>query len=128
MVIVSPEILDNDTHFKDSWGVKKFTDNLINLVLDEAHVVKEWGGTFQSDYLHIGPICYLLTQKLIIGIHLGTAIMPPDWLAEIKANLHLREDNMSMFCLSMDRPNIFLAVHRMEHPVGSYHDLTFIIK
>ncbi|KIM86111.1 hypothetical protein PILCRDRAFT_5178 [Piloderma croceum F 1598] len=37
-------------------GTKKFTNNLINLVLDEAHVVKEWGSTFHSDYLRIGPI------------------------------------------------------------------------
>jgi superfamily II DNA helicase RecQ len=25
----------------------------INLVLDEAHGIKKWGGTFQSDYLQI---------------------------------------------------------------------------
>ena len=46
MVIVSPEILNNDTRFEDLLGAKKFADNLVNLVLDEAHVVKEWGGTF----------------------------------------------------------------------------------
>jgi superfamily II DNA helicase RecQ len=60
VVIVSPEILNNDVHFEDLWGTKIFTDNLINLVLDEAHVIKEWGGTFRSDYLRIGPIHYLL--------------------------------------------------------------------
>ena len=46
----------------------------------------------------------------------------------IKANLHLQEDDTSIFHLSTDCPNIFLTMHRMEHPVGSYHDLTFIIK
>ena len=51
VVIVSPEILNNDSRFEDLWGTKRFTDNLVNLVLDEAHVVKEWGGTFCSDYL-----------------------------------------------------------------------------
>ena len=51
MVIVSPEILNNDARFEDLWGTKVFTDNLINLVLDEAHVIKEWGGTFRSNYL-----------------------------------------------------------------------------
>ena len=63
MVIVSPEILNNDMCFEDLWGTKFFTNNLNNLVLDEAHVVKEWGGTFHSDYLQIGPICYLLNQN-----------------------------------------------------------------
>src|SRR5882762_7250118 len=53
VIIVSPEILYNDSRFEDLWNTKRFTDNLI---LDEAHVVKEWGGTFHSDYLQIGPI------------------------------------------------------------------------
>jgi superfamily II DNA helicase RecQ len=53
---VSPELLLNDGHFEGLWGKKKFTDNIINLVLDEAHVIKERGGTFHSDYLKIGPI------------------------------------------------------------------------
>ncbi|KAF8222268.1 hypothetical protein L208DRAFT_1323593, partial [Tricholoma matsutake] len=29
---------------------------------------------------------------------------------------------------STDHPNIFFSVHKMEHPINSYHDLTFIIK
>ena len=61
VVMVSPEILNNDSRFKELWGKNKCTDNLINLVLDEAHVIKEWGGTFHLDYFHIGFIHYLLT-------------------------------------------------------------------
>jgi superfamily II DNA helicase RecQ len=53
IVIVSLEILNNDSRFEDLWGTKRFIDNLVNLVLDEAHVVKEWGGTFCSDYLQM---------------------------------------------------------------------------
>jgi superfamily II DNA helicase RecQ len=94
VVIVSPEILNNDSRFEDLWGTKRFTDSLINLVLDEAHVVKEWGGTFRSDYLRIGPIRYLLTRKPTVGLHLGTATMPPHRVEELIANLHLRADHM----------------------------------
>jgi superfamily II DNA helicase RecQ len=128
VIIVSPEILNNDSRFKDLWGTKRFTDNLVNLVLDEVHVVKEWGGTFRSDYLRIGPIRYLLTRKPTVGIHLGTATMPLHRVQELIANLHLRADHTVIFRLSTDRPNIFLSVHKMEHPIGSYHDLAFIIK
>ena len=109
MVIVSPEILNNDARFEDLWGTKVFTDNLINLVLDEAHVIKEWGGTFRSDYLRIGPIRYLLNRNLPVGFHLGTATMPPSRIDKIMANLHLREDHTSIFRLSTDRPNIFFG-------------------
>ena len=126
-ILVSTEILNNDSRFEDLWGTKKFVNNLINLVLDEAHVVQEWGGTFRSDYLRIGPIRYLITRKPTVGIHLGTATLPPDRVDTLKAELHLRDDT-SMFRMSMDRPNIFLAVHKMQSPVSSYHDLAFVIQ
>jgi len=113
VVIVSPEILNNDVRFEDLWGTKIFTDNLINLVLDEAHVIKEWGGTFRSDYLRIGPIHYLLNRNPPVGFHLGTATMPPSRIDEIMANLHLCEDHTSIFRLSTDRPNIFFAMHKI---------------
>ena len=58
---MSLEILNNNSCFGDLWGKATFVNNLVNLVLDEAHVVQEWGGTFCSDYLHIGPIHYLIT-------------------------------------------------------------------
>jgi superfamily II DNA helicase RecQ len=126
-VIVSPKILNNDSRFEDLWGTKRFVDNLINLVLDEAHVVKEWGGTFRSDYLKIGPVRYLLTQKPPVGLHLRTATLPPSRIAEIMSNLHLRVDNTTIFRLSTDRPNIFLSVHKMQFPVNSFQDLAFMI-
>ena len=54
--------------------------------------------------------------------------IPPSRIDEIMANLHLREDHTSIFRLSTDRPNIFFVVHKMQNPVGSYHDLAFVIK
>ena len=42
VIIASLEILNNDSQFEDLWSSKNFMNNLINLVLDEAHVVKEW--------------------------------------------------------------------------------------
>ena len=75
---MSPEILNNDSHFEDLWGTKVFVDNLVNLnlVLDEAYIVQEWGSTFRSDYLRISPIHYLIPQKPTVGLHLGTATLP----------------------------------------------------
>ena len=54
--------------------------------------------------------------------------MPPPQLEEIIANLHLQGDHTKIFHLSTDRLNIFLTVHKMQHPVSSYHDLAFVIK
>ena len=124
---MSPEILNNDSRFEDLWGTKLFMNNLINLVLDEAHVVQEWGGTFCSDYLRIGPIRHLITWKPTVGLHLGTATLPPSRLNNLMTNLNFRPNHTQIFHMSTDRPNIFL-VRKMEHPLNSYHDLAFIIK
>jgi superfamily II DNA helicase RecQ len=97
----------------------------VNLVLDEAHVVKEWGSTFRSDYLQIGPIRYLLTWKPTVGIHLGMATMILHHIEELIANLHLWADHWDFS--TVDCPNIFF-VHKMEHPINSYHDLASVIK
>ena len=103
-------------------------NNLINLVLDEAHVVQEWGGTFRSDYLRIGPIRHLMTWKPTVGLHLGTATLPPSRLNDLMTNLNFRPNHTQIFRMSTDRPNIFFLVRKMEHPLNSYHDLAFIIK
>ena len=125
LIVVSPELL-NDGRFKDLWGKKKFTDNIINLVLDEAHVIKEWGGTFRSDYLRIGPIHYLLPR--MIPFHLGSATLGPKLERKVQSNLRLRHDSTSVFRMNTDRPNIFLVVERMKYPVNLYEDLAFIIQ
>jgi superfamily II DNA helicase RecQ len=91
LIIVSPELLLNDKRFEMLWRKKQFTDSIVNFVLDEAHVIKEWGGTFRSDYLKIGPIRYLFPRML--GFHLGSATIGPALLPELVKNLHLQTDN-----------------------------------
>ena len=54
--------------------------------------------------------------------------MPPLRVEELITNLHLRTDHTKIFRLSTDRPNIFFSVHKMKHPINSYHDLAFVIK
>lgn len=126
LVIVSPELLLNDGRFEELWGKKKFTDNIINLVLDEAHVIQEWGGTFRSDYLKIGPIRYLLPR--MIPFHLGSATLGKVSVPELAKNLHFRPESTTICRLNTDRPNIFLVVQKMKYPANSYEDLAFLIQ
>jgi len=126
LVIVSPELLLNDGRFEVLWGKKKFTDKIINVSLDEAHVIKEWGGTFRSNYLRIGPLRYLFPRT--IPFHLGSATLGPQMEPELRANLHLRPEMTSVIRCNTDRPNIFFVVKEMKHPLNSYKDLAFIIE
>lgn len=94
--------------------------------MDEAHVIKEWGGTFRSDYLRLGSLCYLWPR--VIPIVLGSATVSPQMVPDLSKNLHLRPDKTFVARLNTDRPNIFLVVQRMKHPANSYEDLAFLIK
>lgn len=58
LVIVSPELLLNDKRFEILWVKKQFTDIIVNFVLNNTHIIKEWGSTFRINYLKIGPIQY----------------------------------------------------------------------
>ncbi|KAF8223613.1 hypothetical protein L208DRAFT_1411592, partial [Tricholoma matsutake] len=81
-----------------------------------AHVIKEWGGTFRTDYLKIGPIHYRFLQ--MIPFHLGSATVSKQLEPELVKNLHLRVDSLAVMHRNTDRPNIFLVDE----------DLAFIIK
>ena len=126
MVIVSPELLFNDGQLKVLWGKKKFTDKIINVSLDEAHVIKEWGSNFRSDYLQISPLRYLFPRT--IPFHLGSATLEPHMEPKLHANLHLCPEMTSIIWCNTDQPNIFFIVKEMKHPLNSYKDLAFIIK
>ena len=123
---MSPELLLNNDRFEVLWEKKHFMDKLINIVLDEAHVIKEWGGTFRTGYLKIGPICYRFPR--MIPFLLGSATVRKQLEPELVKNLHLRVDSLAVMRRNTDRPNIFLVVERMKHPANSYEDLAFIIK
>jgi len=106
LIIVSPELLLNDERFKMLWGKKQFMDNIVNFVLDEAHVIKEWGGMFRTDYLKIGPIQYLFPR--MIGFHLGSVTIGPALVSELAKNLHLQTDDLSVMHLNTIGPTFTL--------------------
>lgn len=125
-MVVSPELLLNDDRFESLWAKKQVMDNVINIVLDEAHVVKEWGGTFRTDYTKLGPLRYRFPR--MIPYNAGSATIGNEMELELVKNLHLRKDSLAVIRCNTDRPNIFLVVKRMKHPAKSYEDLAFLIK
>lgn len=126
LVIVSPELLLHDERFEGLWAKKQVMDNVINIVLDEAHVIKEWGGTFRTDYLKLGPLRYQFPR--MIPYNAGSATVGNEVELELIKNLHLRKDSLAVMRHNTDRPNIFLVVERMKHPANLYEDLAFLIK
>ena len=125
-MIVSPELLLNDDRFESMWAKKRVMDNVINIVLDEAHIIREWGGTFRTDYLRLGPLHYRFPR--MIPYNAGSATVSNEMELELIKNLHLCKDSLAVMRRNTDRPNIFLVVECMKHPANSYEDLSFLIK
>lgn len=120
----SPEIIEQDPRFDSLIKSKNFTKQLINIVFDEAHCIKEWGATFRKSYQKLGHLRHLMAHR--VPYHLGTATMPPNLVDPLIKELRL-DTNTTVLRLNTDRPNIFFWVRQMEYPISSYHDLAFLI-
>ena len=69
-------------------------DNVINIVLDKAHVDKKWGGTFRTDYTKLGPLRYWFPW--MIPYNAGSATVSNEMELELAKNLHLQKDTLAV--------------------------------
>ena len=125
---MSPELLLNNDIFEVLWGKKCFMDKLINIVLDKAHVIKEWGSTFRTDYLKIGPIRYRFPR--MIQFHLGLATVSKRLEPELVKNLHLHVNSLAVIRLSEVWSSVSLDLDldlSGPGPEGPGQDLALII-
>jgi RecQ family ATP-dependent DNA helicase len=89
-------------------NVKKMEEEgrLAYIVIDEAHYIWQWGGSFRKTYSHLKSMKELFPNTPIAAL---TATATPDMLEEIKVDL-LR----SPFVVrgSVNRPNVYIAIER----------------
>ncbi|RYM05373.1 ATP-dependent DNA helicase RecQ [Sporolactobacillus sp. THM7-7] len=104
-LFISPEMLRRPA------VVSRLEETKLSLfVVDEAHCISQWGYEFRPDYLHLAeirerigaPICLALTATADRGVR-------EDIIR------HLRLENSRQFLQSVDRPNIAVAVHKVEN-------------
>ena len=106
------------------WPDRKLTSKLRRIVFDEAHCVIEWGESFRAQYKEATNITFYLPN---VPLYLSSATMPPDMISRLKQVFRLNDRDTEVFLRSNDRPNIALAVRRMEHPQNSFEDLAFLV-
>ncbi|KAJ3721038.1 P-loop containing nucleoside triphosphate hydrolase protein [Lentinula raphanica] len=124
VVIFSPETMAKDHRYDVLLHDRIFMCSVIDVVIDESHVVQEWGGTFRPEYHTLGPSRYALPRH--IPYHLGTATLPPGDADQLKTHLNLGADTTEIR-LDTDRKNIFHRVQKMKYPANSYRDLAPLI-
>lgn len=103
-IFVSPEMLANNTVIALLKSIK-----LALFVIDEAHCISQWGFDFRPDYMKLGEVRTKLGEPLTLAL---TATATKEVVRDILTSLRLNTCRQHLY--SVDRPNIALAVERME--------------
>lgn len=83
--------------------------NVSLFVVDEAHCISEWGHDFRPSYLRLGNAIQALGHPTVLAL---TATAAPPVREEIVQRLQMRD--ATVIVGGFDRPNLWLAVERMD--------------
>jgi ATP-dependent DNA helicase RecQ len=100
-VFVSPEQL---TNAETTEALRRARPGLF--VVDEAHLISQWGQDFRPDYLRVGAQADALAADVRVAL---TATAAPPVRDEIIRRLGLRDPEVVIG--DFDRPEIYLSVH-----------------
>jgi ATP-dependent DNA helicase RecQ len=101
-VFLSPEQLAND---ETRETLRRAAPGLF--VVDEAHLISQWGRDFRPDYMMLGASADAVGAPVRLAL---TATAAPPVRQEISRRLGLRDPKVVIG--DFDRPNIYLSVHR----------------
>ena len=111
--------------FESLFKNKVFTDAILSIVVDEAHCVSQWG-SFLPEYRHIGSLRRLQRRPCTIMATSATLTTSP--IDDIKKVIQLRDQDLLLSRLSVNRPNISLVVRPFVNRRNSFLDLKFLLR
>jgi ATP-dependent DNA helicase RecQ len=103
-VFLSPEQLSNA---ETRQAIARARPGLF--VVDEAHLISQWGRDFRTDYMRLGSQAEALGRPVCLAL---TATAAPPVRQEICKRLGLRDPEVVIG--NFDRPHIELSVHRVR--------------
>lgn len=104
-------MLENDK-FRRLLTAPRFVKRVGLLVVDEAHMISQWGGNFHPEYKKLEKLHVF--AKLGVPILAASATLTPSALEEVKEQLKIRKDQSFCINLGNDRPNLFQEVRYMK--------------
>ena len=123
IVFSSPEIVNEDPFLNDILRKPRFRERLCCVAIDEAHLVVEWKH-FRPEYSRIGWFRKFLPRH--VPLFAASATLSPRVRDKVKISCSFR-GNHRLLKTSIDRPEIFVGVHKMKHPMKSFLDLSGIL-
>ncbi|KAJ7171796.1 P-loop containing nucleoside triphosphate hydrolase protein [Mycena crocata] len=123
-IFVSPEIAGSLEFSKMVLSTPRFQEHLRLVVIDEAHCVSLWGGSFRSEYAELGVLRGRVPPNVMFAI--ASATLPTHVLDDVCAKLKIGKDAVTI-AVSNSRPNIALSIRKIVHPDETKADLRFLL-
>lgn len=102
-----------------------FQQKLALVAIDEAHVVWEWGESFRKHYSQLVALRSFIRRA--VPWLACSATLDPQTLAKVQ-ELCGFDSSVLIQRNSIDRPDIFIAVKQIIHPITTFRDLEFLIE
>ncbi|EJF62758.1 P-loop containing nucleoside triphosphate hydrolase protein [Dichomitus squalens LYAD-421 SS1] len=110
--------------FDRLWKNNRFMDKVISIIWDEGHCISAWGH-FREEYLHAARLRHLMSCT--VRFYVPSATLPEHVLNDVMSILQMQRGAVKLIWRSNDRPNVFLTVQKIKHPLASCKDLEFLV-
>ena len=98
--------------FRKWLTAKETTNNIMAIIVDEAHCISQWGGDFRLLYSQIEKLWAFMPPD--IPVLLTSATLPPAALADCCSRMNVDVKDSFMLNLGNHRPNITTSVLHMD--------------
>ncbi|KAJ3964339.1 P-loop containing nucleoside triphosphate hydrolase protein [Lentinula raphanica] len=126
VIITSPDMALEHDPFRSLLSNTKLAQNILSIVIDEAHCISQWGEKFRPIYQRLGTLRALVPAK--VPFLATSATMQPTVLSEVCKVLHINPIDSFHINVGTDRPNIAWFVHRMKAAKSDLEALNFVLK
>ncbi|THU77687.1 P-loop containing nucleoside triphosphate hydrolase protein, partial [Dendrothele bispora CBS 962.96] len=124
VILLSPEMAKSSAVHEKVLKNPIFKKSCIEVVIDEAHCVSEWGNDdFRPDYAEVGVLLARLPST--VPVLAASATMPTDVASDILGKLGLSQD-IARIAVSNRKDNVKLSVRVLQHPQSTYADLLYL--
>ncbi|KAJ7772144.1 P-loop containing nucleoside triphosphate hydrolase protein [Mycena maculata] len=126
VALISPEMATSSKFHSTVLSSDLFCNNIISLVIDEAHCISEWGGDdFRPEFSNLSVL--LTRMPSGVPVVIGSATMPEDVILDILRKLRMRV-NCARVAVSNEKPNVALSVRILQHPQDTFADLMTLFR
>lgn len=103
----------------------KFNQNVLSLVIDEAHCVSHWGSGFRKKYGTLGIVrSFLAPGTPVLAM---TATLTARARRDLMTKLYFPKGSSAFINFGNNRKNVSIITRACEHALNTYADLNFVI-